>query len=52
MISEAINEARCEMRDDENKKIRIKDVIELFAKICTIILAVATIRECIIGGGV
>jgi len=31
-------------------RIRIKDVIELFAKIATIILAIGTIYQCIRGG--
>lgn len=30
-------------------RIRIRDVIELLAKIATIILAVATIKECLGG---
>ena len=32
------------------KRVRIKDVIELFAKIATIILAIATIYQCVKGG--
>jgi hypothetical protein len=33
-----------------SKRVRIKDIIELFAKIATIILAIATIYQCVMGG--
>ncbi|GMO59155.1 MAG: hypothetical protein Ta2G_19050 [Termitinemataceae bacterium] len=37
------------MRDNENKKIRIKDVIELFYKISTIIFTALAVKQCIGG---
>ncbi|WP_413906907.1 hypothetical protein [Candidatus Endomicrobiellum trichonymphae] len=35
--------------DDEDKPVRIRDVIDLLTKIATIILAILSIKECVRG---